>query len=119
MIIIPLKMNVNLTYYVSGPMTGYDDYNFPAFKEVTLLLRTLGLKIISPHETESPGEGREWEDFLRRGIHIMTEAVDGIILLKGWPKSKGARAELDVALTLGMPVYYYNKDVLVDMNQEK
>jgi hypothetical protein len=42
-----------------------------------------------------------------------------IILLPGWPQSKGARNELIIAMMLNLKVYYYNPhgaERLTDMN---
>ena len=40
----------------------------------------------------------------------------GIILLPGWTKSKGAKFELHMALTLGMQVLYFKEGVLWDIS---
>jgi hypothetical protein len=43
---------------------------------------------------------------LQRDLRALAEC-QGIILLPGWTKSKGAKFELHVALTLEMPVRFY------------
>lgn len=114
--ISPPRMDLSLTYYISGPMKGYEDLNFPAFEAVTRQLQDSGIKVISPHmlnpDKDNPGD----LDYLRFDFEMMCKHCQGIILLKGWPKSRGARAELEIALTLEWPVYYYDCWVLTNMN---
>jgi hypothetical protein len=108
--------------YVSGPMTGYDQHNFPAFEAAATALRALGHTILSAHEIKHPeevhGGGRlTWQQYLRGDVKEMCEC-DGIILLRGWNASKGARLELAVALGLELPVYYYDESCgLIDMTR--
>jgi hypothetical protein len=40
--------------YISGPMTGYPDLNFPAFHLAASVLRSEGFTVISPAEIELP-----------------------------------------------------------------
>jgi hypothetical protein len=47
----------------------------------------------------------------------MVEHCSGIILLRGWPQSRGARLELSTAVALDWPVYYYDQGVLHCMNR--
>ena len=92
--------------YLSGPMSGYPDYNFPAFETAARALRELGHVIVSPHEGEnSLKEGWEWADYLKRDLQMLV-SCRGIVLMQGWHKSRGARLELHVALELGFEVHY-------------
>jgi hypothetical protein len=100
------------TVYLSGPMSGLPDNNWPAFKQATMDLRSAGFTVISPHETIQTAEGAAWTDCLRADIAAMLEA-EAIILLPGWPKSRGARLELHIALALEMPAYYYTNGHIV------
>jgi Domain of unknown function (DUF4406) len=107
------------TYYLSGPMAGYEELNFPAFDEAAEDLRAAGISIISPAEIAIDKVDPTDEDYLANDFAVMASQCEGIILLQGWPASKGARAELEIALTLKWPVYYYENYVLIDMNGEK
>lgn len=102
--------------YLSGPMAGYADNNFPAFQSAFNTLTEQGHVILSPHHIAHP-EGSQWVDFLRRDLSVMLEQCHGIVLLKGWPQSKGARLELTTALALDWPVYYFEAGMLVPMNR--
>ena len=45
-----------VTYYLSGPMAGYPELNFPAFASAQwALAQKLKLKVLSPHVTEDLG----------------------------------------------------------------
>ena len=105
------------TYYLSGPMAGYPELNFPAFDEAAEDLRAAGIEIISPAELVLDKDDPCNEDYLANDFSVMAAQCQGIILLKGWPSSTGARAELEIALTLKWPVYYYENFVLIDMNR--
>lgn len=104
------------TFYLSGPMAGYPEHNFPAFQQAQEWLTELGWFVFSPH-TIDHGNTTEWADFLRRDLAIMVEHCQGIVLLPGWPQSRGACLELSTALALDWPVYYFTGDHLVGMNR--
>jgi hypothetical protein len=93
--------------YVSGPMTGYPEFNYPAFHEASAALREYGYEVVSPAEIDAESgllAGTSlWEDFIRHDVRILTYC-DGIVLLDGWHKSRGARLEHHIALTLNMDV---------------
>jgi hypothetical protein len=61
-----MKMRYDL--YLSGPMTGYADKNFPAFVKATRQLRKVGYKVLSPHELDLEHPRQTWEECLRRDI---------------------------------------------------
>lgn len=93
--------------YLSGPMTGYPEFNYPAFHKAAADLRAHGYEVVSPAEQDAdsgldPGSS-QWADFVRWDLRVLVDC-DGIVLLDGWHKSKGARLEHHVALELGMDV---------------
>ena len=117
------EIDFELTYYISGPMSGYIHHNFPAFEDAARVLRDTGLKIVSPHETPTPpgfasmSEEERWKVMVDLDIQAMREQCSGIIMLKGWPQSRGARAEIAVAFELNWPVWYYHDYQLTNMNK--
>lgn len=92
--------------YVAGPMTGLKDFNYPAFNAAESDLRAVGHDVLNPVCGEQPpaaDDTRTWEWFLRRALRQVTEA-EGVAVLPGWEKSRGAQLEVYVATALNMPV---------------
>jgi hypothetical protein len=89
--------------YISGPMTGMTDWNYPAFNAKASELRAMGLEVVNPAEDKEPN--LEWSDYLRIDIRLLMNC-DGIYMLPGWSKSRGARLEHHVARELGFAVIY-------------
>ena len=98
--------------YLSGPMKGYPDSNFPAFHSAAAALRAKGLDVVSPAEIDpgvpEPKEGAaEWEAFynacLRADIKAMCDC-QAIALMPGWESSNGAHLELHIAHRVGLEV---------------
>lgn len=87
--------------YLSGPMTGLPDLNFPAFNNMAAQLRAAGLRVINPAEIEHTSD--EWSDCLRLDIiHLMS--CGSVATLPGWQNSKGAQLEVHIADALGITV---------------
>lgn len=89
--------------YISGPMTGLPDLNFPAFFAAAEKLRAQGRNIVNPAEDDTPG--LEWHQYLREDIRALVDC-SAIHMLPGWELSKGARLELHIAEQLGMAITY-------------
>lgn len=88
--------------YISGPMTGIVDYNYPLFNKTAQVLRDQGYVVINPAEI-IPLEAT-WNGFMRADIKALMDA-DTVLLLPGWEKSNGANAELYLAELLNMRIY--------------
>lgn len=88
--------------YLSGPMSGIPDNNFPAFHEWAARLRAQGYDVVSPAEIQ---EAETWELCLRADLREMCNC-EAIALMPGWENSKGANLELHVAHRLGMQVIH-------------
>lgn len=88
--------------YLSGPMSGYPDYNRAAFISACDTLRAAGWTVLSPHEVgEQPGFA--WDDYMRKDLLLLAQARS-VIVLPGWEASRGARLEVHIAHALGMSV---------------
>src|SRR3954462_814094 len=88
--------------YLSGPMKGYPELNFPAFERARKLLRDAGYEVVCPAELGNH-DGWEWEDYLRRDLKVLLDC-NAIATLSGWDKSEGASLEVYVAQKLKMTV---------------
>ena len=86
--------------YISGPMTGLPDANYPEFNRVARELRELGYQVENPAENPRCDS---WEAYMRLAIAQLVKC-DEIHMLRGWKQSRGARVELLIAQTLGMVV---------------
>lgn len=89
--------------YISGPMTGYPEYNFPAFHAAANAVRELGHEPINPADGVTD-TGKPWEWYMRRAIRMLTEC-DCVVTLDSWENSREAVLEVQLAIQLGMPVY--------------
>lgn len=93
--------------YLSGPMTGLPNLNYPAFRLAAGKLRALG------HEVYNPAE---WEDLNNFGTfnlilafedycRFIVREADAVVALEGWECSPGAIAETALAEAIKKPVY--------------
>jgi hypothetical protein len=106
-----------MVWYIAGPMSGIPQFNYPAFIEAATTLRGYGMTIVSPAELDSQLmhdiamasktgtlaemeklSGETWGDVLARDVKLVADKVDGICVLPGWQKSRGARLECFVGL---------------------
>lgn len=87
--------------YLAGPMSGYEDCNYPAFNAEAARLREHGFTIHNPAEIGDMGS--QYATLLRKDIRLILES-EGIALMEGWWASTGARLEVHIAGVLGLPV---------------
>lgn len=90
------------TIYLSGPMSGMPEFNFPAFHAEAARLRALGYKVVNPAEINVDGD-KSWEECLRADIKALCDC-DAVALLPGWENSKGAHLEVHIAHRLGLQI---------------
>jgi hypothetical protein len=94
--------------YIAGPMSGYPQFNFPAFFTAQHTLERLGWKVWNPANKDGEDEavlstpdGNAAEaiakgfDFRAAFKWDCEKIIDGdaIYMLRGWEKSPGATAE--------------------------
>ena len=89
--------------YLAGPMSGYDDFNRPAFDAAATFLRERDYTVLSPAELFDHTD-LSWDFYMRASIRLMLNA-DAVVLLPGWEKSRGAVIEHDLAYGLEMGIY--------------
>jgi hypothetical protein len=88
--------------YISGPMTGMPDFNFPAFNREAARLRSIGYDVVNPVEL-NPDSTTAWHDCMRRDLAALLEC-DVLALLDGWQRSAGAHLEMHVAHRVGIEI---------------
>lgn len=97
-------MTDKLRIYLSGPMSGLPEHNFPAFNAKAAELRAHGYDVVNPVDV-NPDPGKSWTDCLRDDIAALT-TCNAIWMLDGWQNSKGATLERHIADRLGFAVLF-------------
>lgn len=93
--------------YLSGPMKGYPERNYPLFHKVAKELREQGNEVYNPAEFQHSEEVFPIRKaFLEYSTYICAQATT-IVLLPGWEKSLGASAELALAKNCGLQILEY------------
>lgn len=86
--------------YLSGPMSGIEDNNRPAFFAAEGILQTFQWVVLNPARWSDEGP---YATLLRRDLEAVLR-VDAIAVLPGWENSRGATLEVAVAVTIGLPI---------------
>lgn len=115
--------------YLSGPMSGYPQFNVPAFQLAAANLRAQGYEVISPHEADDASgigdiirnsvtgdvaditakTGETWGTLLARDVKIIADGgIQGIVVLPDWHNSKGAKLEVFLGMLLHLPLFKFN-----------
>lgn len=89
------------TLYIAGPMTGYPQNNYPAFREAEHRLQDAGYKTVNP--ADFGAAGGHYVDLIREDLRAMLDC-HGVAIIENWWESVGARNEVQVAGILKMPV---------------
>jgi len=96
---------VDTKWYVSGPMRGLPDMNFPRFRAVTAFLRAKeGQAVWSPHEALDGAQDATLNEYFAEDFPALLEA-HSIVFLPGWQNSAGARIEYLIAKELGLKMH--------------
>ena len=90
--------------YISGPMTGHDDHNYPAFLRAAVRLQALGWGVANPAENFGGRTDLPRVEYLRHDINLLA-ACTAIAMLPGWRSSRGSSLEFTIAQELGMTAY--------------
>lgn len=122
--------------YIAGKMRGIPFYNFPAFDAARDRLKADGWKIVrSPADMDRAigfdalkkkwPEGWDWNmvpaDFnfkhcIERDIRAVRKS-DAILMLEGWEKSAGARAEHAIACWCKKKILIEEMPLLIEANE--
>ena len=104
--------------YLSGPMTGKENWNSAAFNEVAGILESEGEKVYSPVSSIGVGVTLGYNaamliDFLAIG------QADAIVLLPGYESSVGCAAEIAAAIDMGKEIYVWSENRRVKMSHSE
>lgn len=103
--------------YIAGPMSGYPEFNFPAFFSAQAMLVAAGYKVWNPAAKDDEADVKSDEsfktgddqqlmksgwDFKEAYLWDVTKVIqsDAIYMLPGWERSAGARGEHAVAISI-------------------
>lgn len=87
--------------YISGPITGIEDY-MKNFDQAEKELKSVGFSVVNPAKILSQmPEDTKYEEYMGMSM-MMLSMCDGIYMLKGWEKSTGANREYGYALASDM-----------------
>ena len=112
--------------YLAGPMRGIPEFNFPAFHTAAKKLRDEGHIVFNPAERDNEKHGTDiskgnatgdegqaakehgfsLRDALADDLWWICKEAEGIAVLSGWTRSKGAQAEIATAFALGLHLIY-------------
>ena len=105
--------------FISGPMTGYKDFNFPMFDTWEKILKSRGYDVVNPANIDRKyglekvlNDKNTFDAMINEELEELGKC-DTIFLLNGWEKSKGTRRELKKALELGHEImlqYNFHKE---------
>ncbi|MFO8011974.1 MAG: DUF4406 domain-containing protein [Phycisphaerae bacterium] len=87
--------------YVSGPMTGREALNFPAFHAAAERFAEAGWRVSNPALNFGGRTDLPREVYLRADVSMLAKC-DAIALLPGWQRSRGATLEAVLAAELGL-----------------
>ena len=96
------------TIYLSGPMSGIPEYNYPAFQAAAESMRAVGIMVISPHEINHGIS--DYAQCMKNDIRALLQC-DAIAMMEGWHDSTGASIEIAVARVCGLRVTTVEKEI--------
>jgi hypothetical protein len=90
--------------FLSGPMRGITDLNFPAFNdaEESLHNRFPKAKIFNPARCFGGDQSRDLRDYLAADFTFLLAEADSIAFLPGWEGSEGALIEHAIARAISL-----------------
>lgn len=97
--------------YVAGPYKASTIFgviiNIIKARNIAAKLWRMGYTVICPHANSALTRGLSDAEWYRRDIELLKNC-DGIVMMPGWRKSKGAVGEYVYAREHGIEIYHWN-----------
>lgn len=91
--------------YLSAPISGYDlEERRETFMKMEVNLRGRGYDTFNPMGDHWK-EGVTTYDYMKKDLKELLEC-DAILLMEGWQRSAGCKCELEVAVSIGIDVWF-------------
>jgi hypothetical protein len=95
-------------------MSGFDDFNFPAFFNAEKKLKKSGHVPWNPAQKDIDEWGNienikkkaNYRDCMRKDLNCLLDWAEAIYLLNGWEQSRGAKIEKALAEVLNLEIIY-------------
>jgi hypothetical protein len=95
--------------YIAGKYRGHNawavEQNIRAAEEVAARVLQMGMMPLCPHSNTRHMDGLAPDEFFLAGTLELMRRCDAVLLVPNWRDSAGARAEVDEADRLGIPVF--------------
>ena len=104
----------NKKVYISGPMTGIQDFNYPAFARMHDFLAQQGIQTLNPCHIANGDTSKPYDFYIRESL-IMVAKAGAIVMLDGWQKSRGAKLEHHCAQAMEIPILDENFHLLINL----
>lgn len=110
------------TVYLSGPMTGVELFNRPAFHHAEEMIHLNGLagekvRVINPARNFGGSLDREYEEYMNLSL-MQVHNSDVVVLLEGYEHSNGVKREVELAKELGLEFYTLVRHKLTPIKPE-
>lgn len=89
--------------YISGPMAGLPELNYPAFFRAEKRIQDLGYAVENPASNPEP-PCKSWEGYMRLSL-IQLMRCHILVRLPGWENSRGAKMENEIAQRLNFKIF--------------
>jgi len=106
-----------LRIFLSGPMTGHENFNFDKFNFIENVLKQYGVDVVNPvrickkYKKEHVLGDKAVFDKMVAEQQEAEKTCNAIMLLHGWQNSKGVKLELKTAANLDFK-FFLDSDVL-------
>lgn len=94
--------------YISGPMTGVEDFNRPLFTKVKKMVAQTGATVLSPADIK---QGPPWEQQMKQCVRHIADSTK-MVMLPGWENSRGALIEHMIACQVMIPRLYLEDNLM-------